>query len=152
MRAHTGSGPQTARRTSDVRERRDWEQQQTAKEQPSRDLDQRMQAYREQRDRDAADEARRITEGNERYRQAVESEKQVIAQRTQARLLAAMFEQHSATDAERTKVSRLVEQRPLEQRTIEVYEVTLLRLRGELAGNIADSQPDWRDSLRREDA
>jgi hypothetical protein len=148
MRAYADSGPQVGRRLSDVKERRDWELAQDAKEQPNRDLLQKMQEYRDQCERDKLDKARRIAEGNARYREAVESEKRVIAARTDEHLLMMMFAQHGASESEVKRVKMIVERKHTE-RPIELYEVTLLRLRGELAGNVADNQPDWRDSLRR---
>jgi hypothetical protein len=148
-RAYAGDAPQVGRRTSDVRERQIWEQQQIVKEQPSRDLDRRMQAYREQRERDEADEARRVADGNARYREAVEADKRAVEKRTFDRLLAMIFD--GASDAERAKVSRLVEQRPPEQRTIEVYEVTLMRLRAELEGTVPGAQIDWRSAVGMEE-
>ena len=147
-RAYAGDAPQVGRRRSDVRERQ-WEQQQIVKEQPSRDLDLRMKAYREQRERYKADEERRIREGNARYQEAVEAEQRAVEKRTHAKLLAVIFEQHGASDAERARVSRLVEQRPPEQRTLELYEVTLLRLRAELEGTVPNAQIDWRSTTKK---
>lgn len=163
MRAFTGSGPQTARRTSDARERSEWERQQQVAAEPDRELDQRMQAYREQRDREKADEQHRIREGNERYRQAVEADKKAVAdreakrradteERTARLLLAGMFDSHAASEIEQNRVRQIVEQHPPEQRTLDLYQVTLLKLRAELEGDVPEGQPDWRDSLRREDA
>ena len=148
-RAYAGGAPQVGRRTSDVRERQIWEQQQIVKEQPSRDLDQRMQAYRDSRERDKADEARRVADGNARYREAVEADKRAVEKRTFDRLLAMIFD--GASDAERARVNRLVEQRPPKQRTLELYEVTLLRLRAELEGTVPGAQIDWRSAVGMEE-
>jgi hypothetical protein len=97
--------------------------------------------YREAYERDQArlkrwaDEDRakqekiRAEDKEQRERQRRELEK-----RTFDRLLSAMFEQHGASDGEKVRVRRVVEQHSPEQRTLELYEVTLLKLRAALEG------------------
>ena len=114
MRPHTGSGPQVGRRTSDVRERLEWERQQAAKTPQQVVADFYAEAYKAQQEREkkwAADEERRRQAIAARYDEIEQHNKEVIAQRTHAKLLAGMFEQHGASDVEQNKVKRLVEQR-----------------------------------------
>jgi hypothetical protein len=67
-----------------------------------------------------------------------------IANKTFNGLLEMVFD--GATDAEQIRVKRLVEQHPPDQRTIELYEVTLMKLRAELNGH-GPANADWRGAV-----
>jgi hypothetical protein len=156
-RAFTESAPQVARRTSDVRERQEWERRNINPKNP--DISPRQQTiidawdsheahWREIERRNAqqrADDAAALAAHHAAIRRHNEL---VVAQRQHELLLTEIFEQHGATDAERHKVRLLVERNhPAGSRTIELYKFTLLRLRGELQGT-PDNQIDWRSCVK----
>jgi hypothetical protein len=96
-----------------------------------------------------ADDQRRQDQIRAEDKEQRERQQRELEQRTHAKLLAVIFEQHGASDVEQAKVCRLVEQRPKEQRTLELYEVTLLRLRAELEGPVPNAQIDWRSATKK---
>ena len=94
-------------------------------------------------DEDRAKQERIRAEDKERR----ERQQKEIEKRTFDRLLSALFEQHGASDGEKVRVRRVVEQHSPEQRTLELHEYLLLRLRGELDGVVPDGQVDWRSAV-----
>jgi hypothetical protein len=155
-RAYAGAAPQVARRTSDVRERREWEQNNFNPRNP--DISPQQQAVidywdavhkaDEEKQRRWAEEAReRDAAIAARYEAIKQANARIIAQREHERLLTMMFEQRGASDAERNRVTLIVQRNhPPGERVVELYEMTLLKLRAEL-DKVPDGQMDWRPAV-----
>jgi hypothetical protein len=159
-RAYARDAPQVARRTSDVRERREWEQKHFNPKNPAISPQRQAvldywdavhKAEQEQERRWAAEAKEREAAVAARYDEIEQHNKRVIARRTFQLLLTAMFEQRGASDTERDRVKSLVERNHPEQTlNAEFYEYTLLRLRGELdhADRQGSRHADWRGFLQ----
>lgn len=158
-RAYAGDAPQVGRRLSDIRERQEWNRRNINPKNPESALTPQQQAVNdywdavhradeEKQRRWAAEAKEREAAIAARYDAIKQSNARILAQREHERLLAMMFEQRGATDTERNRVTLLVgRNHPVESRTIELYEYTLLQLRAELQGT-PDNQIDWRSGVK----
>jgi hypothetical protein len=152
LKAHTGSGPQVARRTWDSRQTR---RELAAIENPP--IPPVQQFW---------DNAERLWVERDKVREAeAECRRQAIAARYQAiedhnnavrekrvfdSLLTMLWEKYGATNTECRKVKLLMERNHKDAlKNIEMWEVTLLKLRAELTGNVTDNQIDWRSAVGR---
>jgi len=151
MRAFTSGGPQVGRRLTDARNRREWELQQIATpRQATADYYAEVHRFEQEREkRWAAETEERRAAIAKRHDEIERHNKQVTAQRTHDALLAVVFEQYGATEAEQKTIKQLVGQRPLEEQTLELCEYLLLQLRAELDGTVPECQPDWRSAMRK---
>jgi hypothetical protein len=159
LRAHTENGPQVARRLSDVKERREWEQKNFNPKNP--DISPQQQgvidyydaAYKFEQERErrwkAEEDSRRAAiaarhQAIEDHNNAVREKKVFDSLRTM------LWEKYGATETERSKVKLLMERNHKDAlQNIEMWEVTLLKLRAELTGNVTDKQIDWRSAVGR---
>jgi transketolase len=132
-RASTGIGALTPTRTWDVRQRREWEQQQKVANTPSNVALYWEQVEKRRREQEQAWEQRRIqaqADAQAREQQVVAHNTKVAAERTAKMLIASVFERLDATPREQQKVCQLIEQNnPESIHNPECYEVTLLKLR-----------------------
>jgi hypothetical protein len=152
MRAHCGDALQVARRTWDSRQTR---RELAAIENPPTPPVQQFW-----------DNAERLWAERDKVREAeAESRRQAIAARHQAiedhnnavrekkvfdSLRTMLWEKYGATETERSKVKLLMERNHKDAlQNIEMWEVTLLKLRAELTGNVTDKQIDWRSAVGR---
>jgi hypothetical protein len=157
-RAYAGDAPQVARRTSDVRERQEWNRRNINPKNPESKLTPQQQAVadywdavhkadEEKQRRWAAEREEREAAIAARYESIKQANARIVAQREHQRLLTMMFEQHGATESERNRVTLLVESRyPPDKRVVELYEMTLLKLRAEL-DKVPAGQMDWRPAI-----
>ena len=157
-RAYAGDAPQVARRTSDVRERQEWNRRNINPKNPESKLTPQQQAVADYWDAvhraDEEKQRRWNAEAKEReaaiaahYDARKKQNERIIAQREHERLLTTMFEQRGASDTERNRVTLIVQRNhPPEKRLVEVYEMTLMKLRAEL-GEVPGGQMDWRPAI-----